>query len=166
MSRQHWEDASEISGNLFNPAFLSEIMRLYARAFLKESKKEIFSFETTIIIMPFVLDHRLRASLPKTKRTKLHEWIQNHGHLVASYPDKLLSILPFIREAIVFGVNHQTITLDEDGFFRLLRTRKPKYWKEILPETENIFAAATFLGRWSHTFPETSTTFTLLGIKP
>lgn len=161
-----WANRSEISSNLFNPAFLSEVIRVFGKENESNSNEDGFYLEQIVIALPIILDKQLRESLPKTKVTKFHEWAQTNGHLVANYAEKVKAIMPFIREAIVFSVNHEVISLDADGKFSIMRQRKPRYWQGILDETKEIFKAAKFFGRWSTEFPEMRVTFTLLGIKP
>ncbi|WP_273445213.1 three component ABC system middle component [Neolewinella agarilytica] len=161
-----WANRSEISANLFNPAFLSEITRIFGKEYLSNTDDDRFTFEQIIIALPIILDKQLRESLPKTKATKFHEWIQINGHLIANFDKKVEAILPYIRESVVFSVNHEIYSIDEFGTFELLRTRKPRYWRGMLEETEAIFKAAKFLGRWFTEFPKPRVIFALLGVKP
>ena len=162
----NWVNRSEISSNLFNPAFLSEVIRIYGKEYVSISNSSGFQFESLAIAMPLILDKRIRESLPKTKSTKFHQWIQENGPILVDFHSKAQAILPFLREAIVFSVNHEVIDISDKGEFTVVRLRKPRYWHGMLDETVDIFKAAKFVGKWNRTFPSKRIVFALLGVKP
>jgi hypothetical protein len=158
-----WENRPEITANLVNPAFCSEIIRESASAYKAEINENL-PFSLAILILPLVLNSRIRERMPKSKSNTIHSWINENEDLKIGLPKLITSFLPFSREAIMFGIAHDSISIDEQGGLDL-KTRKGKL-KMDDPEIKSCVNKAIILGKLFTKSGNSLTIYSILGIKP
>lgn len=158
-----WENRPEITANLINPAFCSEIIRECASAF-KNEINETLPFSLAVLVLPLVLNSRIRQRLPKSKSNTLHAWINGNEDIKIGLARHITSFLPFSRESIMFGIAHNTISIDEKGGIDI-KARKTKINVDDL-EVKSCISKTIILGKLFSKSGNTLTIYSILGIKP
>jgi len=159
----NWENRPEITANLINPAFCSELLRECAISYKLESKENL-PFALSVLILPIVLNRKIRERLPKTKANTIHSWINNNGDLKIGLANHISALLPFTRESIMFGIVHNSISIDENGNIET-KARKGKI-KTNDAEILNCLSKANLLGKLLSKSGNILTIYSILGIKP
>jgi hypothetical protein len=158
-----WKNRPEVTANLLNPAFCSEIMRECMIAFEEESSDNL-PFSLSLLILPFILNGRFRRTLPKTKVTPLHTWINNNEQLKIDLAVQIRSFMPFTREALMFGIAHKSLSITEKGHIAVLPRRKRI--KSDDEEIKNCISRAGVLGKLLHRSGSPLTIYSIIGVKP
>ena len=166
MNIPNWEDRSIFTSNLLNPAFCGEVLRRTIVQYCKDSGKDGLPFSLAFFILPIILHRRTRNLLPKTKRTKLHEWLTLNKELKVIIVPRIRYLTSYTRESILFLAKHNVIEFDKNGNIVPLIKRSNKFHDQYTHEIEDIFKASEKLGRWINTFPSEKITYTFFGIKP
>lgn len=159
----NWEKRPEITANLLNPAFCSEIIRVCVSAY-KLEKNSNFPFALTFLVLPLILNNRIRERLPKTKKNTIHGWINKNEDLKIGLADNISSFIPFTKETIMFALSHNTIGIDEFGNIDI----KPRSLK-LKPEDEEIKSCikkAEIIGKIFSKSGNPLTIYSIFGIKP
>lgn len=166
MNIPNWEDRSIFTSNLLNPAFCGEVLRRTIVQYCKDSGKDGLPFSLAFFILPIILHRRTRNLLPKSKRTKLHEWLTLNEELKLIIVPRIRYLTPYTRESILFLAKHNVIDFDKKGKIVPIKKRAKKFHNQYTSEIEEIFKASEKLGRWINTFPSEKITYTFFGIKP
>jgi len=161
-----WDKRSIFTSNLLNPAFCGEVIRRTLVQYCKDSKKEGLPFSLAFFILPILLHKETRNHLPRSKRTKLHEWLTNNEELKLIIVPRIRYLTPYTRESLLFLFGHGIIEFNSDGEIVPLIVRSKKIHQDYTEEIKGIFNAAEKLGSWIHTFPSEKITYTFFGIKP
>lgn len=159
----NWENRPEITANLVNPAFCSEIMRECVNAYKTETK-ENFPFALSVLVLPLILNSTIRERLPKTKANTIHSWINNNEELKIGLATHISNLLPFTRETVMFGIAHNSLSIDEKGNIEI-KTRKGKLKTED-EEVKSCLSKAGVLGKLLSKSGNSLTIYSILGIKP
>ncbi|SDH66683.1 three component ABC system middle component [Chitinophaga filiformis] len=158
-----WENRPEITANLINPAFCSEIIRECAIAFKNEAKDSL-PFSLAVLVLPLILNSRIRERLPKSKSNTIHAWINDNEDIKIGLAKHIKSFLPFSRESIMFGIAHNTLSIDDNGGVDI-KVRKGKLKLDDL-EIKSCISKATTLGKVFSKSGNPLTIYSILGIKP
>jgi len=160
-----WEDRPVTVANLLNPAFCGEILRLVIKEYEKESGDKT-PFELLFLVLPLVLHKQSRESLPATTSKNFYEWLEENTMTKININNKVKSLVPYTREAILFLIYHKAIKINENGKLEFV-----KYRKTSLPyiddnEVKDIFKKSSMLGKWFSKIGNTKTIYASIGIKP
>lgn len=166
MNIPNWDQRSIFTANLLNPAFCGEVLRRSIIEYNKINKTNEFSFPLTFFILPLALYKKTRDLLPRTKRTKLHDWLSQNEGLKLELIKRIEYLVPFTREAIIFLYQYGEIDFSDEGKIILLKTKHKKFSHDQNSEVGDILNKSNFLGKWMTTFPEDKITFSFFGILP
>lgn len=159
----NWENRPEITAQLINPAFCSEILRVCVTSYKSEANTN-FPFALTVLVLPFVLNNKIRERLPKTKSNTIHSWINSNEDLKIGLANSISSYIPFTREAVMFAIAHNTMSIDESGNIDIKpRKRKLKTEDE---EIKSCLKKAEVIGKIFSKSGNLLTIYSILGIKP
>lgn len=159
-----WERRPVEVANLLNPAFCSLLLRGAIDTFQAEND-EGMAYPLSFVLLPLVLHKPTRQTLPRTTRTRLHVWLQEKPEVRIGFIDRIRQLVPYTREALIFGMQSQFITIDENGNLIPVRKRvKNLPWPND-SESSICYKQAQFVGRWLAQAGSTSTIFTTLGIR-
>src|SRR5712675_2893895 len=111
---QPWTDRAVEEANLFNPAFCATVLVKAVDEFSKKSNRPI-PFPLSFLILPIVLHGGTRKALPSTTLTSLLPWTQDNRQQLVEFAVRVKRLRPITREAIMFGVTHATLALDNHG---------------------------------------------------
>ena len=159
----NWEDRPEITANLINPAFCSEIIRECVAAY-KGEIAENMPFSLSILILPMLLNGRIRERLPRSKANTIHGWINENQDLKIGLSTQVSSFLPFTREAIMFAITHNSLSINEKGNLDL-KIRRGKIKSDDI-EIKSCISKAIVLGKLLSKSGKVLTIYSILGIKP
>ena len=159
----NWENRPEITAHLINPAFCSEIMRECVSAYKRESKSN-FPFALSVLVLPLILNNRIRERLPKNKLNTIHGWINENEDLKIGLTNNITSFIPFTRETIMFAIAHSSLSVDENGNIDV-KPRRGKLKSED-EEIKSCIKKAEVLGKVFSKSGNPLTIYSILGIKP
>jgi hypothetical protein len=159
----NWENRPEITANLINPAFCSEVIRECVTAYNLESKGN-FPFALSFLVLPFILNGRIRNRLPKIKSNTIHGWLNKNEDLKINLIKSITSYIPFTKEAIMFAIAHNSLSIDDAGnIFIISRKGKLKTEDE---EIKDCLKKAGTVGKVLSISGSPLTIYSILGIKP
>lgn len=125
-------------------------------------------FPIAFMILPIVLHKLTRNSLPKKKDTPLASWIEKNTTLCVGFPERLSSMEPFTREAMLYGIINEYMVLNPESELdsewnmgdvnRFLRKLKGDARESVL--------SSRLLGRWLGYSGSTHNIMFLWGIRP
>jgi hypothetical protein len=164
-----WGDRSVEDQSLFNPAFCSLILRTACRGYNEDDQDEhSLPLMHTFLVLPIILNERMRQSLPATLRTLMSTWVTSHPEHVSELGDRARDMVDVTREAIQFGCAQDWLSISGSGLSAgssKLRPDPPR----LSTDTDDVracYSAARFLGRWLPKSDQPSTILSLLGVSP
>lgn len=152
---------------LLNPAFCSQMLWHAARGHATRTSGGL-AFEESFLVLPFILHAPTRAALPHDTRTSLAVWLSKNPLARGIVADRARLLVPFVREALVFGVMHRLIDLTQG------RVEAQPGWANrisaVLADTNNdvrdCARRAEFVGRWFASTGSATTVLALIGVRP
>jgi len=161
-----WEKRPLEIANLLNPAFCSLVIRDTAKEYYKE-KAEGIPYPLIFLVLPIILHRSTREMLPKTKSTKMHVWLEENQNLRIGFAKRISRLIPYTREALVFGLQKGKIRIDENaGVHPDGNLSRPTGLSQRPGDVNICREKAQFIGRWLANSGSISTIFTMWGIKP
>lgn len=165
---QPWPSRVVEEANLFNPAFCATLLAKAADEFNKKAARPL-PFALTFLIMPIVLHHGTRSALPGSTVTSLLPWIQNNREQLVDFAQRVQRLRPITREALLFGVQHQTLALAASGDVAVGPRHQSATEKRtglFTDEARECVDRAGFLGRWLSAAGTTPTIYAAWGVAP
>ena len=102
---------------LFNPAFCSMLIRETLKAYQTEDRKKGgMPLPAVYLILPLLLHHATRSSLPRTTRTSLTKWISEHPEIHIGLAGRVSGFFAITSEAMRFGIAIHAIELGNAGW--------------------------------------------------
>ncbi len=112
-----WEQRPEITAHLLNPAFCGRVLYEAFKGYKSESKGN-FPFALAFFILPIILHKSTREKIPSSRKT-LHAWVEENNQIKISFPQRAKSLNPFTREAIMFLISYNAVSIDDEETLRL-----------------------------------------------
>src|SRR3712207_6440195 len=109
-----WRDRPPEAAYLLHAAFCALVLRAAVHAYRAERAAGL-PLPLAFLVLPIVLHKRTRSALPTTARTRLHTWLASHPEMRVGFADRVTNLVPYTREAILFGVQHQAFQLTADA---------------------------------------------------
>jgi hypothetical protein len=162
-----WINRSHEEATLLNPAFCALILTLAVSDHEKESNCGM-PFVFPFMLLPIILHKPTRDALPKSTQKVFSTWLEEHEDIRATFPERVQSLRDFVREALLFAMTHNCLTIADDGTLKI--GKKPRgispYTKSATDEVRDCLHKAHFVGRWLSTAGPASTIMALWGIRP
>lgn len=162
-----WTLRSHEERSLLNPAFCATLVWQAASGYSEKSDIGM-SFEESFLVLPFVLHRETREILPRTTRTSLAVWFQEHPLARGNVARRAQAMVPFTKEALTFGGMH--------GFFQLNGSRIAPIatWKKVVTtslhdssdEVRECAKRAAFIGGWFAQSGSSASVLALAGVRP
>lgn len=150
---------------LLNPAFCSILIRETVDAFTDERQQGL-PYPLAFLVLPIVLHHHTRSSLPERANFRMFDWLERHPQAKSGFANRSRRLVPYAREAIIFGMQKGILTIDELGNLISIGTpTQPTSWPDI-SEPSICRDQARFLGRWFAQLGDAAMIFRLWGIRP
>lgn len=163
-----WSKRVIEEANLFNPAFCAMILAKSADDFAKKAHRPL-PFALTFLILPIVLHPATRSVLPSSTVTSLLSWIQENRDQLVDFATRVQRLNSITREALLFGIQHETLTLTGTGSLAVGPKRKSATEKRtelFTDETRECLDRAGFIGRWFAGAGTTATIYAAWGLAP
>jgi hypothetical protein len=163
-----WTGRVVEEANLFNPAFCTTLLAKAADDFNKKAKRA-FPFALSFLTLPIVLHYGTRRALPASTVTSLLPWIQDNREQLVDFSTRVLQLREITREAMLFGLQHETLLLSEGGDLMVGPKRQSATEKRtelFTDEARNCVDRAGFIGRWFAAAGSTATIFAAWGVAP
>ena len=144
-----WSKRSPEEAHLLNPAFCCMII-IEACAGYSDSNDRPLPFALSFMVLPITLHKRTRESLPRTTRTSIPVWLQNHTEARIGFHKRLMALQPHTREAIRYGLGFSWIKVDRPDGIRLVASDSLlRRGIDLLQgEARSCMSRARFLGKW------------------
>lgn len=167
-----WYDRSIEERNLLNPAFCTIVLWHLIKGFqtelaLKGEENSGLPLQLSYIGLSFVLRGVTRKQLPRSVATTLTAWLHSHPLERSSIAKGVIVLRPFIREALIFGVQHKAISFNGVSLLAGEKYLKEisKYLRLTSTEVNECAKSALFVGRWLQKAGSVSTIMALLGVR-
>jgi hypothetical protein len=165
---QRWTERVVEEANLFNPAFCAMLLAKCADEFTGKAHQPM-PFALGFLVLPVVLHPGTRSALPPSTITSLLPWIQEHQEQLIDFAVRVQRLRDITREAILFGVQHETLAISERGEITVgpKRTKASEKWTGLFTdEARQCVDRAGFLGRWFAVAGTTATIYASWGVAP
>ncbi len=161
-----WVERPREEAHLLNPAFCSVTIAA-ACAGYSEPHSESLPFVLSFLVLPVVLHKSTRESLPRTSRTSIPAWLQEHPEARIGFHERLMALRPFTREALRYGLASDWFCVGDLGGIRCVAPDASLTGAiRIGGEVSDCVSRARFLGKWFAIAASTETTLALWGIRP
>src|ERR1700730_16939182 len=111
---QPWSERVVEEAYLFNPAYCATLLVKTTDEFIRKTGRS-FPFALTFLVLPIVLHQGTRSALPSSTVTSLLPWIQDNRQQLVDFALRVKRLRTITREAILFGAQHQTLGLTDQG---------------------------------------------------
>ena len=165
---EDWRNRAIEEANLFNPAFCATLLGKAGEEFTKKATGAM-PFALSFLILPVVLHRATREALPSSTITSLLPWIQDHREQLVGFSGRVQSLREITREAIMFGMAYETLTVSVDGNLSIGAKRLSATAKRTQLFTDEARACvdrAGFLGRWFAAAGTMATIYSAWGVTP
>lgn len=165
---QPWSKRVIEEAHLFNPAFCATVLAKAAEDFAKKTQRPL-PFALGFLILPIVLHHGTRAALPGSTVTSLLAWVQDHQNQLVDFATRVQNLQEITREALLFGIQHQTLAMTDTGDLVVGPKRQSATEKRtglFTDEARDCVDRAGFIGRWFAGAGTTATIFAAWRVAP
>lgn len=166
VTKREWNSRPTDVANLFNPAFVSMIIRRAVDGYENESQQGL-PFELAFVVLPLVLHEETRAKLP-TISTSMQTWIQENREVVVGFSKRTAELVPFGREGIMFGVRRKILSINTNGSLSAGESKlfRVGTFQKSSDEINRVYSKSEFIGRWISQQSSSTTVFAMFGVKP
>jgi len=163
-----WNSRSREVASLLNPAFCCVLLTTSVVSY-STIKVEGMPLSLTFIALPVLLNDKSRKKLPRNPKSSLTNWLDDNANIRLLIQNKIISLKPYIQEAILFGLFHDWLYITSSG--DLKTSLKEKEIVKIMNknfegDTRDIIMRSRFLGKWFALSGSTETVMALWGIRP
>jgi len=161
-----WSRRSPEERALLNPGFCSMVLWSACNAYANASGGSM-PLDIAFLVLPLVLHQEVRDSLPRTVATSVPVWLAEHPHAQVRVPSLARTLLPFTREALVFGGVNHVLELS-DGVIRPCQDRRHDVAAASQASTDmrTCVNQAALVGRWLGAAGSPETVMALFGVRP
>lgn len=165
-----WESRSAEHANLLNPAFVGVVCWNAVKEYRRTINAEV-PYPVPFIVTPLVLHKKTRSSLPSSIRTTFTSWVSSPEGTQAKidFAARATSLVPVVKETILFSIAHELISITTDGFFNIGAKSVQSSVIKSQGFSDEVIAcinSAAFCGRWLARSGKIETIMALLGVKP
>lgn len=164
MTLPPWEERPVELANLLNPAFCALLLQEAARGY-QTSSSEGLPYALAYLVLPIVLYPPARQALPKSTVVVLAAWVQEHPAVQFQVATRTPWMLPYSREAVLFGLQHHLLRVDDEGSLATEGRRAQSFFPAE-SEPDACRKAAGLIGRWFGKIANPSLVLTMWGLRP
>lgn len=158
----NWEERPITVAHLLNPAFCGEVIRRCMFEY-QQANKSAIPFQLAFLILPIILNKRVRESLPKTSGKNFVSWIEENQIIKKDLPSIIKGVIPYSRESVMFLMMYEIIKINDNGEFEVITKSKTITGDN---ETTECYKKAELLGKLFAKAGTSQFIFINLGIKP
>lgn len=165
MSREiPWSARPSEEAAYFNPAFCGELISRSIRDFM-ETRGTPLPLALAFLILPLVMHPSTRRALPTKANTTFESWCANNQEILVGVPERVLSLRPVTREALLFLAQLEAITVTKDGLLLGPKTIKmPAKPKNTTTDVDETRRRAALVGRWFASQPAVAPVLQAMGV--
>ena len=164
---KQWIKRPKEEAYLLNPAFCCALLTSSVVGYSSVEPKGM-PFPLIFMIFPIVLHKGTREKLPRNTRTSVAAWLQRNPSSKIQYHERVTSLIPFVKEALLFGMINKWIAIREGGRIQAMLTESNI--KNILQkpkgEASDCMKRAKFVGKWFASAGSAQTVMVLWGVRP
>lgn len=162
-----WPSRPKEEAYLLNPAFCCTTL-VAAVGGYSSMKEEGIQFPLVFMVLPIVLHKLTRDSLPPNTRTSMAAWLQENSSARILFYERLVSLKPYTKEAIQFGMLHNWVVSREGGLLKTTHSESDlsRVMRKLTAEARECVMRARFLGKWFASAGAPHTVMALWGIIP
>ena len=163
-----WSTRVVEEANLFNPAFCATLLAKTAEEYRKKTQRPL-PFPLAFLVLPIVLHRATRSALPGSTVTSLLPWIQGNREQLVDFALRVRRLRDITREALLFGMQHETLTLTAEGNLTVGARRQSVTDKRtglFTDEARECVERSGFVGRWFAAAGTTSNIYAAWGVAP
>jgi len=162
-----WGQRSREERALLNPGFCANLLWHAACGYAGVNRKSI-SFEESFLVLPLVLHRETREELPRSTRTSLAVWLDEHPLTRGRVTSRARQLIPFTKEALTFGGVHGFIRISGGMLHADIDWKKAvtRVLKESSDEVRVCAKRAVFVGKWFAESGSSATVLSIIGIRP
>ena len=166
MTLAPWSERPLEEARLLNPAFVGTLLWSCARAYMKTAEQPQ-PYVLSFLAMPVLLHKSTRESLPTSTRTSLVSWIGENPRVVVGYAERARSLVPLVKEAVIFASNGGLLQVQESRVVAEARPRSmARFERGASDEVKTCIKKAEFLGKWFALSGDYTTVMALWGVAP
>jgi hypothetical protein len=121
------------------------------------------------LVLPIVLHEATRDALPNSTLTALLPWVQDNRERLVGFAGRVQNLREISREAVLFGLQNDILTLNENGELAIGGSRKtatPARTPLFTDEARTCVERSGFIGRWFAATGTTANIFSAWGVTP
>lgn len=162
-----WTERPREEAHLLNPPFCCVTITA-ACAGYAEPRGEPMPFVLSFMVLPIVLHQHTRKSLPRTSRTSIPAWLQEHAEARIRFHERLMALRPYTREALRYGFAFNWLATSESGGICSVAPHSliSRASQSLVGDAGECISRARFLGKWLGAAASTETTLAFWGIRP
>ncbi len=162
-----WLDRPTEIAHLLNPAFCGTVLSASVSGYATRHTDGM-PFPLTFMVLPIILHRSTRQALPPNTRTSLPAWLHRHSSSRVLFHERLASLKPFTREAMLFALLHHWLVLSPDGSLGVTMTQSQmrRLLARLDGEARECGMRALFLGKWFAAASSPETVMTAWGVRP
>lgn len=159
-----WSQRPPEVRSLLNPAFCSLLLRAAVQGYSKRAHSHL-PVALSFLVLPIVLHRPTRENLPGTARSKMHVWIRKNPIVRIGFPRRAIELVPFTREALLFGLVHGSLLTGSDGAVAA-GTTGDAFNTGAPSEARSCVDAAVLLGKLFAAAGDAGTVLVAWGVRP
>lgn len=161
--RSNRHESPEIAA-LLNPALISLLLIRAARTHFREGNSGLPVVYAPIIVT-VALYPDARETLSMNITTPFTTWIDRSAPILVSLQDKIVGMMPIVKEGILFALSHNVLRL-ERGTLVPGQVGPTNSVRAGTGDVEQAQRAAAYLGRWLVRAGSPSIVCAMLGVTP
>lgn len=166
-----WDERSADYANLFNPAFLAIVLSAACGGFESEQMDVSdeshlgMPFALLFLAVPMSLSHEFQEARPSRLASSLTNWAKKHPAITANMSLAIYSLVPAVREAIIYGLRAEQLVAGDKGRFRL-GPGHGDLGLDVRTSLAGHADNAAFAGRWLAKSSSTAAILEAFGLRP
>lgn len=161
-----WPQRPIEEANLLNPAFCCVALASSVAEYASVDRVGM-PYPLVYLVLAAALHKPTRIWLPRTTRTTLGAWLQEHADARVGFAERVIALKPYCREAILFGALRNWLTMTDEG--RLLAGDVGAVERAVRVldgEARECTRAARLVGRWFARAGTPQTVMAYWGVRP
>ncbi|ODS31885.1 MAG: hypothetical protein SCARUB_02999 [Candidatus Scalindua rubra] len=162
-----WIKRPKEEAYLLNPPFCCLLVTASTIGYTSVENQGL-PFSLPFLILPIVLHKQTRETLPRKITTSLAAWLEENQHAKILYYERVKSLLPYVREAMLFGGLHNWLDLKNGDRISTSKTDRDigNFVNKATDEVKECVKHTHFVGRWFANAGSVETVMALWGVRP
>lgn len=161
----NWFNSSKEVKHFLNPFFCSIVLSEAIYSYSEEERGNM-PLSLLLLVLPLALHKKTRNVLPRTKKTNLGLWANEHTNVTLGLDLRVASLSSFTFLAIGNLVINKMIAIEDERIVCLKRVDGIDVYVKTSEEIGEIMKSAALLGRWFANSSTPTSIYTYLGVSP